>query len=564
MNRLQSFKSGMVVAMVLATGAATMSSARAAEPEIRLVLQITVDGFRRDLIDRYRNNFGKGGFEYLLKNGTFYTNAHYRHANTETIVGHTTLATGAVPADHGMIGNAWYDRADGELAYNIEDPQAVPLATRDDEQAGEQLDPTQMMARNEGRSPRAILAETISDRLMAHYGGKSRVFAVSGKDRGAVPMAGHVGKAFWMSTDTGDFITSSYYYDHYPEWVVSWNERREAEKLGGQRWELLNDPSSYLLGHQDDRPYETDLRGYGRSFPHQFAPAGNPLLATQVLVSPYGDRLTADFAKTLIEAEQLGQDELPDFLGISFSGVDAVNHFFGPSSLENEDIVLQLDRTLADLIEFVGKEIGLEKTLIVVSADHGMAEMPEYLAERGFPAERLYTEQIVALANAIGQSRYEIRDIVKFFFRPYLYLDSDRIRTAGLDGETTKSEMAEALTRVNGINLAVNVDELTGPQASRLREQIQNTYHPDRAGDIYLVQEPYWFNFDRGPIATMHGSPWRYDTHVPVIFAGAGIGGRRVHRLVHPSDVAPTIAALLGMTPPASASGTILLEVLED
>jgi len=544
------------------TTAACFAKEAPADRDVRLVLQITVDGLRRDLVDRYADRFGEDGFRYLLNSGVVFTNAHYQHANTETIVGHVTLATGAFPADHGMIGNVWYDRESGELGYNIEDPEHLPLATREVEHAGEQVDPSQLLARSKGRSPSSILAETFSDRLKAYYGGRSKIFAVSGKDRGAVSMAGHVGKAFWFSSDNGDFVTSEYYYDDYPSWVVEWNAKRQAESVGGEHWELLHDSSTYLLAHQDDRPYETDLRGYGKVFPHQFAEAGNPLLPTQVVSSPFGDRLTLDFAKSLLQAEGLGTDSTPDYLGISFSGTDAVNHFFGPSSLENEDMVLQLDRTLADLFAFIDESVGLDKTLIVLSADHGMAELPEYMTSLGYSAGRLYPEDIIAAANQAGERLFDIEEIVRFYYRPYLYLDNERIEAAGLEVDEVQQTIAAALTDRPGIALAVDRGSLTASQATPLLTRIQRNFHPARSGDIYVVQDPYWLNFDKGPVAGMHGSPWRYDTHVPVIFAGIDIENRTVHRLVHPVDVAPTMSALLGMTAPGSASGTILPEVL--
>ncbi|UCE62513.1 MAG: alkaline phosphatase family protein, partial [Nitrospirota bacterium] len=257
-------------------------------PKIRLVMQVTVDGLRGDLLSRYRDRFIEGGFKRLLEHGTVFANAHYQHANTETIVGHTTLATGAYPSGHGMIGNVWYDQKTNELSYNIEDPQHPLLPSREKAIKGEQVDPAQKRSRTQGRSPTSILAETVGDKLMAYFGGRSKVFGVSGKDRSAVAMAGHAGKAFWYSTDTGDFVTSAYYYDSYPEWVVGWNAKRQAESFAGKTWALLNEPSTYLLGHYDDRPYEVDLRGYGRVFPHRFGQTDNKLLYTQIMVSPVG------------------------------------------------------------------------------------------------------------------------------------------------------------------------------------------------------------------------------------------------------------------------------------
>ena len=289
----------MVVLALFLAGNFTYADAQTG-PDIRLVLQITIDGLRADLINRYENGFGEDGFRFLMEKGTYFTNAHYQHANTETIVGHTILATGTFPSQHGMVGNVWFDREAGELAYNIEDPDHPIIPSRENESKGEQVDPAQKKSRTQGRSPAVILAPTFGDGLAAYYGGRSKIFGVSGKDRSAVSMAGHAGKAFWYATNTGDFVTSTYYYDAYPDWVSEWNGRRQAEGYAGKSWTLLNDSSTYLLADQDDRPYEADLKGYGRVFPHPFGQADDKLFYTRILVSPIGDELTLDFCKTLI------------------------------------------------------------------------------------------------------------------------------------------------------------------------------------------------------------------------------------------------------------------------
>ena len=529
----------------------------------RLVLQITVDGLRGDLLDRYVDNFGNSGFNYLRNNGVVYSNAHYLHANTETIVGHTTLATGATPAVHGMVGNVWYHADSGELGYNIEDAEAPLIPTREHSVEGLQVDPAQKRARSSGRSPRGILVPTFSDTLRIASAGKAKIFGVSGKDRSAVAMAGKTGTAYWYSTNNGDFQSSKYYLDQYPAWVRAWNSQRQAENLSGEQWQLLLDQTQYRLGHQDDRPYEVDLKGYGITFPHPFGPVDHPLFFTRVLVSPEGDRLLLDFAKTLIEPEQIGHDDETDYLSISFSAVDAVNHFFGPSSLENEDIILQLDRTLADLFQFIDKRVGLDNTLIVFSADHGMAEMPEYATELGYDASRLYSDEVLALARKISGALFGSEALVKDFFRPYLYLDGDAISDKALDRQHIATAIADELAKASGIGGAIPASrialgELPGPAAA-----VRHNHHPQRSGDVYIFQQPYWFMFDRGAVAAMHGSPWGYDTHVPIIFAGHEINAAQVTRLVHPIDVAPTLSALLHMSPPAAAQGTTLVEVVD-
>jgi predicted AlkP superfamily pyrophosphatase or phosphodiesterase len=550
-----------VLASLLLMMVVTPIHAQDSDKDIRLILQITVDGLRADLLSRYSNRFGEGGFRLLKQRGTLFANAHYQHANTETIVGHSTLATGAHPSVHGMTGNVWFDAEAGELSYNIEDVDAPILSVRKEKMTGDQVDPAQQLARTAGRSPRALLAETFADKLTSYTGGRARVFGISGKDRGAVAMAGKAGKAFWMSSDSGDFVTSAYYFQSYPGWVVEWNAERKAEAIAGTSWKLMNAKGTYLLADQDDRPYETDLRGYGRTFPHPFGDADDSLLYTKVIASPQGDRLTADFAQRLMINEGLGLDSIPDYFSVSFSGIDAVNHFFGPSSLENEDMVLQLDRTLAGLLKFVDERVGMEHVLIVLSADHGMSEIPEYISEQGMEAGRLTTDMVTIMAAKAARDLFDLENLVKFYYRPFIYLDQEVLLTANLDRQEVANAIAARLTREEGIYLAITPEGAESAPDSTLLARVRNNIHAVRSGDIYIVQDPYWFNFDKGPVAAMHGSPWSYDTHVPLIFTGSGIPSQIIYRLVQPADVAPTIAALLGMSPPASAQGVVLPEV---
>ena len=239
----------------------------AGEPP-RLVLQITVDQLRGDLPTRYYDRLGDGGFRYLWENGVVYHNAHHAHANTETIVGHATLSTGAHPSVHGMVGNLWFDRETGFTTYNVEDARYRLLSADAGVDKASEIDPTQRAARSEGRSPDAILVSTFADELRAHSAGRSKAVAVSVKDRGAIAMAGHSGTAYWFSKASGEFVTSTYYLDRYPDWVNAFNATRPAARFAGKSWTLLHDSGSYLFGDADDRPWETDVAGFGRTFPH--------------------------------------------------------------------------------------------------------------------------------------------------------------------------------------------------------------------------------------------------------------------------------------------------------
>jgi len=537
----------------------------------RLVLQITVDALRGDLPGRYAHLFGEGGFRYLMDEGVNYTNAHYQHANTETIVGHVSLATGTVPAAHGMVGNVWFDRETGRLAYNIEDPDYHLLTAGADVDRSTEIDPTQKAASVDGRSPTSILASTFSDELAAHTNGKAKIFAVSIKDRGAVSLAGHAGKAFWFSKASGEFVTSSYYYDAYPAWVNSWNAQRPAEAYAGTSWELMQDTSKYLFGGSDEREYETDFPGFGRTFPHPYGAADDKYFTTRLTLSPAGDELTLDFAKALIDAEGLGQDAVPDYLAVSFSATDYVGHIFGASSLESEDNLARLDRTLASLFAHIDEKVGLENTLIVLSADHGQPEIPGYLRELGMEDARHFDTDALDKAPAIAalKARFGIaEELIEAFFQPYVYLNRDLIRENGLDPAEVETAVAEELAKFDGVAGAFSSTALRTaslPDTLLMRSILKN-FHPKRSGDIYVVFEPYVYitDFDGLTVASTHGSPWRYDTYVPVIFAGAGLEAATVSRPVTPYDVAPTLSNYLGVKPPSSAIGNPLVEVVGD
>jgi predicted AlkP superfamily pyrophosphatase or phosphodiesterase len=535
----------------------------------KLVLQITVDALRGDLPSRFNHVLGDGGFRYLMEQGIHYTNAHYQHANTETIVGHVSLATGTVPAAHGMVANVWFDREQGRLVYNIEDPRYRLLTAGADVDQKTEIDPTQKAAKVNGRSPDNILTSTLSDEMAVHFAGQSKIFAVSVKDRGAVSLAGHAGKAFWFSKASGEFVTSNYYYEQYPNWVNKWNASKPALDYAGKAWDLMHQPSKYLFGDADDRDYETDIPGFGRIFPHPYGNADDKYLTTRLTLSPAGDELTLDFAKTLLENEQLGQDEVPDYLAISFSSTDYIGHLFGASSLESEDNLARLDRTLADLFAFIDRKVGLANTLIVLSADHGQPEVPGHLHERGINKAHYFDIKSLDKAPAIAALKKQFgigEELIEAYFHPYIYLNHDLIRDKGLDQAAVEKAVATELLKFDGVAYAVSSTALRTaslPNTLLMRSILYN-FHPKRSGDIYLVFEPNVFinDFDGLMVASNHGSPWRYDTFVPVIFAGAGLPAANVDRPVTPYDIASTLAAYLHIKPPSGAIGKPLLEVL--
>ena len=469
-----------------------------------------------------------------------------------------------------MVGNIWFDRETGFTTYNVEDPDYRLLTQGASVDADTEIDPTQRAARSEGRSPAAILVTTFSDELRANTGGHSKVFGVSVKDRGAISMAGHTGTAYWFSKASGGFVTSTYYLDKYPDWVNAFNESKPAQKFAGTDWQLLHDKDTYLFGDSDGREWETDVGGFGRVFPHSFGDGSSPYFTTWLTLSPAGDRLVLDFAKQTLVEEQLGQDAVTDYLSVSFSSTDYVGHVFGPSSLEAEDNILQLDRVLADLLAFVDEKVGLENTLIVLSADHGGPDAPGYLETLNIPAGYVDPDSWDKDA-AIERIRKKFKikgPLIETYDHPYLYFSADVKNDPRIDQDALESAVVEELLKFHGVSLAVSSSALRGgnlPDTPLYRAVIRN-FNAKRSGEVFIVFEPNWFinDFDGLTVASTHGSPWNYDTYVPIVFAGADLKAQTVDRKVLTVDVATTLAAYMGTKPPSGAAGTVLEEVLEE
>ncbi|EHN69835.1 alkaline phosphatase family protein [Aliivibrio fischeri] len=548
----------------------TPQLSNAAEQKPKLVLQITVDALRGDLLNRYKANFGDDGFRYLMDDGTYFTNAYYQHGNTETIVGHVSLATGAPPSVHGMVGNVWYDRSKERLVYNVEDGNYSMLTSGAGVNKSTEIDPTQKVATQDGRSPNPMLSSTFSDELAIATNGESKIFSVSVKDRGAISLGGHSGKAFWFSKSGSEFVTSNYYYDEYPTWVNAWNEKKLPNQYSGKRWELSLPADQYTL-KESNPDYKVDLAGFKRTFPHPYGPASYKYYSTMLTLSPAGDELTEDFASTLLKEENLGKGKFTDYLAVSFSANDYVIHMYGPTSLEAEDNLIRLDRTIAKLLKNVDKQVGLENTLIVLSADHGAPEAPAVVNALGVSQAATFDQKKLISPTLLKRLKTEFglgENAIRLYAQPYIYLNHDVIKKKGVSLEAVQKAVSEELMKVQGIAYAVTSSDIEKNQVpnTHTMQLVKNNYHPQRSGDVYVVYQPRNFINDMEglTIASTHGSPWRYDTYVPVIFAGYNIDDKKVSREITPYDIAPTLSGILGITQPSGATGKVLPEVISD
>jgi len=519
----------------------------AADPP-QLVLFVTVDQLRGDMPTRYLDRLAPGGFRYLLDNGTVYRNAHYQHLVTTTAAGHATLSTGSNTPQHGIASNEWFDVDTMQPVYNTEDIRHPVIGVPGDLE--------------KGRSPRNLTSSTFGDELLIANNGKSRVFTVSIKDRAAILLGGRLGKAYWYSRTTGKFVTSAYYTDHYPDWVNRWNAQGHADQYRNKSWELLLEPGSYVFRDQDDRWFEKSPRNLGRTFPHKLSDVRPEDYYSSLRYVPMGDELTLAFVQELVIREKVGQLGHTDILAVSFSVTDYIGHAYGPNSLEAEDNLLRLDRTLQKLFQFIDQQVGLDNTLVVLTSDHGVSPAPEYAAEKGFDAQRQNMPLLMQQLNTTLQQRFNTHsDLAIAFYMPGIYLDVKTIRKLGLEVSAVERELAAEILKTPGFSLALTKTDLMAgrvPDTDAARRATR-AFHPRRSGNVILAQDPFWYlaSSPNGD-ATTHGSPYNYDSHVPIMMAGPGIGKGTVDQQVAPSDVAPTISAYLGIAPPSGSTGTPL------
>lgn len=335
----------------------------------------------------------------------------------------------------------------------------------------------------------------------------------------------------------------------------------------------------------------------GRVFPHPLPDEPGALLYKTLPYTPYGDELTLDFTRTLVEAEGVGQRGSTDLLAVSLSGTDYIGHAFGPHSLETEDNLLRVDRMLADFFAFVDKHIGLDCTIIVLSSDHGIDASPEHRCsiecanQPGDPrmapttdggvmfrsgrvpaaamccsAGRHYPQEFIDAANVELRSRLNVEaDLIVAFWNPSVYLDEALISEHRLDRNEVERIAAESLETQPGIARAITRSELESGRVpdDMISRRVARAFHPERSGDVLIVQDPFWYLYTKPrAYAAMHGSPYSYDTHVPVVIVAPGVEPRRVHRTIGPEDIAPTIAAMLGIPNPSGCVGEPLVEAL--
>lgn len=510
----------------------------------RLVVIVVVDQLVPEQLQRLAPVL-TGGFKRFLDEGAVFWNATVDYAATETGPGHATIATGRYPSRHGIVGNLFLDDQSRATVYCVGDAEARALTDAGVEEA------------RPGASPARRIGDSLGD-LLAERKPGSKCLAIAGKDRSAILLAGrHPEAALWWNGVTGGFASSSYYGDKLPEFVGVWNSAW-GERAGGWKWECSLTGDLARLGTQpDDQPGESS--GGGRTLPRTLPTAGGPLAAA-VMGSPLIDMFTLELATLAVDALALGQDDAPDYLGVSLSGCDLLGHAYGPTSVEVTDLLARDDRDLGRFFAQLDAGVGKGRWVACLTSDHGVLNLPEVLQARQVGARRVGGAEVAALRETVQDAldaTFGDAELGLRYGELGFTLDEAKARAAGIEPAELRALVAEAARETKWVADAYTREEL---EAKTPRDAwvalYQKSWLTERCPDVTLRPDP-WLLFDF-PEGTSHGSPYPYDRRVPLAFLGGRVRPEQRFDAASPVDTVPTLLELLGLKPPADLDGRAL------
>lgn len=546
----------------------------AQEPKPKLVVLVVFDQMRGDYLDKWRPQFGKDGFIRLQTEGAWFTNCHYPYSVTTTGPGHTSMATGTCPDVHGIINNTWYDAKRGASVNCSEDSRYMripPLPKKEPEKEPENKDKEKEPASNTPKAygtPERSLAPTIGDALKAATGGKAKVIGLSFKDRSAVlPTGPKADGAYWLDNEDGMIVTSSFFRDAVHPWVAEFNKSRLAEQWYAKSWTHFRTDVDYKkLSGPDDVVGEGKGSKQGVTFPHLMDGGQKKITKAYyeaLYNSPFGNELLLELVKIAIVKEQLGKDDVPDFLSVSFSSNDAVGHTWGPDSQEVLDTTLRSDVLMGQFLKFLDDTVGKGQYVLCVCADHGICPIPEVSAAKGMDARRFNTKQVLAEAELHLRKTFAPQD--DLFSRtkwienttvPWIYLNHKLIESKMLSAAKVTDELASFLNKQTGVTRTFTKAQFAKDfdRYDTYGRMMKRSYHAERAGDVGVQLRPYWiFGDEKYPTGTTHGAPYTYDTHVPLLVFGTKVQPGSRSELVTPQTIASIFATALGIPAPAKA-----------
>ncbi len=506
----------------------------------KLIVNIVVDQMRQDYLYRFWDLYGNEGFRKLVNDGYNFANTHYSYYPTYTAAGHANVSTGATPSVHGIVGNDWYENATGEKMYCTRDKSVNGVGT---ETSSGQM------------SPKNLKASTFGDELRLANNYRSRVFGISMKDRGAILCAGHLADAaYWFQGEESNFITSTYYMNDLPGWVKDFNKRKQVDKYLNQTWNpVLSTKTLEKYTDADNNPFEGKFAGKTTpTFPYNLKDLrkdnGNEL----ILTTPFGNSLAFDFAESLIKNEKLGKSGsgVPDVLYLSLSSTDYIGHFFGIRSMEIADTYLRLDKDLASFIKLLENQVGRGEFMIVLTADHAAADNPAYMTSKKYTSG-LFNNNLVKVGLRERLEQKFGHDVIDGYKNLQIYLNKSVMSEHDIDEAEVKKEIYDFMRFQPGVQKVFNADILAqGNQTDDIMKLYMRGYSADRCGDVYIMLLPGWIDMDWSDVGTTHGSPYSYDTHVPLLFYGKNIPKGHTYEQTSVSQIAPTLSALIGIVRP--------------
>ncbi len=518
----------------------------------KLIIGIVVDQMRYDFLYRYYNKYGNDGFKRLMKEGFNCRNHQFNYTPTVTAAGHAAIYTGSIPAINGIVGNNWYDRNLGRSMYCVEDCTVSTVGST---------------SRDGLMSPRNLLAATITDQLKLASNQRAKVIGIALKDRGAVLPAGHsANAAYWLDTQTGQWITSSYYMNHLPEWVRQYNQSQMPSQLVMSEWTTLLPIDQYTESDIDDNVYEKPFPSEARPvFPHSFTDSlSRKNISNLVRCTPLGNTITVNFAIETIQRECLGASGETDFLTISFSSTDYVGHAFGPYSIEVEDTYLRLDKEIARLLKFLDQHIDKQNLLLFLTADHGVAEVPAYAAKWKLPqgiANKTALQSAFEnfLQKRFGEGTFIVGELNN---QNQLYLNAALLQAKHIAISQVKQGLDSFVQAQHWNFQFINLHDLSTANLPGYQlDLIKNGIQPERSGDLMLLFPPGWIINDvKG---TTHSTVYRYDTHIPLLWYGWHIKRGQTFTRTQSTDIAPTIAALISLQEPGGCVGEPITDMTE-
>ena len=532
--------------------AAPVAPASTQIPRPKLVVGIVVDQMRWDYLYRFYNRYQNNGFKRLLNEGFSCENTQVNYIPTFTGPGHTCIYTGSVPSIHGIAGNDYIVQATGKSMYCAEDNSVQTVGS--ESKAGQM-------------SPRNLLVTTVTDELRLATNFRSKVIGIALKDRGGILPAGHTANAaYWFDDKSGNWITSTYYMKELPQWAKDFNDEKIAETYLKLDWNTLYPVDTYLQSTEDNSKYEGKFKGTDApTMPVKTSALYKGNLGL-IRSTPYGNTISLDFAVAAINGENLGQNNVTDFLALSLSSTDYIGHQFAINSVEIEDTYLRLDRDIANFLTFLDAKVGKGNYTVFLTADHGAAHNTQFLEDHGVPADVWDDKAETKSMNKMLMDKYKADSLVISLDNYQVNLNYRILNYLHLDEEAVKSDCINYLLKLPYVMYAVDQTKTeTASIPDALRKRIVNGYNRKNSGVIQIILNPAWFTGhspgDGGPTGTTHGTWNPYDNHIPLVFMGWGIPHGNTAREVHMTDIAPTIAALLHIQAPNGSIGVPIVEI---